>query len=335
MIERRRRTVLAWAALALALACGDPDRWPPAPDSATDPPDGPTLVVLGSAQDGGVPHAACSCVRCERARVDPGFRRSAPSLAVVVPGAKPWMIDASPDLPAQLARIATDRSGRVDRDPLAGIFLTHAHIGHYVGLVHLGREVASTRDVPLYATPRMIAFLESNAPWDQLVRLGNVRPHPTDPGETVDVGAGVRVTAFPVPHRDEYADTVGYRIEGPGLTVLYVPDTDRWETWDPPLESRLDGVDLALLDGTFHSLDELPGRNIEDVPHPPMVRTMDRLQSRVDAGLRVAFTHLNHSNPAVDPDSDAARAVRRRGFEIVQDGQAFSLGGVRSARRGP
>ena len=135
----------------------------------------------------------------------------------------------------------------------------------------------------------------------------------------------MRVRGFRLPHRDEYADTVAYRIEGPGATVLYVPDTDGWDAWNPLLERRLEGVEVALLDGTFHSLDELPGRAIEDVRHPLMTVTMDRLQSRVDAGLRVVFTHLNHSNPAVDPESAAAKAVRARGFEIARDGDRLPL----------
>jgi pyrroloquinoline quinone biosynthesis protein B len=317
---------LAWA---VGLGCSGPHA--PATGRATpaatrSDTSVPRVVVLGSAQDGGVPHAGCSCVRCERARTDPTFRRRGPSLGLLVPGAKPWMIDASPDFPEQLAQLMPAGQGRVDRAPLGGLFLTHAHIGHYAGLVHLGREVIGAHGVPVYATPAMARFLETNAPWVQLVELRNIVLRPTEPGTPVAVGDGVLVTAFPVPHRDEYADTVGYRIEGPGVTVLYVPDTDRWETWDPPLEARLEGVDLALLDGSFRSLDELPGRTIEDVPHPPMTVTMDRLQARVEAGLRVVFTHLNHSNPTVDPDSEAARACRARGFEIARDGETIPLG---------
>jgi pyrroloquinoline quinone biosynthesis protein B len=296
-----------------------------------DEADVPRLVVLGSAQDGGVPHAACSCVRCERARTDPAFRRRGPSLGLVVPGAKPWMIDASPDFPEQLARLATGVRGRVDRRPLGGLFLTHAHIGHYAGLVHLGREVIGAQGVPVHASPAMARFLEANAPWDQLVSLGNVILRPTEADTPVIVGNRIRVTPFPVPHRDEYADTVAYRIEGPDVTVLYVPDTDRWEGWDPPLEKRLEGVDVALLDGTFYSLDELPGRTMEEVPHPPMTATMERLQPRLDGGLRVVFTHLNHSNPTVDPASEAARACRARGFGVARDGEAIPLA-IRGAR---
>ena len=313
-----------------ALACGvpapdghDPETGGPAAGTPTFGV--PELVVLGSAQDGGVPHAACSCERCTRALHDPDFARRAASLALLLDDGKPWLIDASPDLPRQLATVAPPADGRVDRAPLAGVFLTHAHIGHYLGLAHLGFEVAHTRGIPVFATPAMCAFLENNGPWDQLVRMNNVELRPTDPGAGVDLPGGVRVTGIRVPHRDEYADTVAYRIEGPGATVLYVPDTDGWDAWDPSLESRLEGVDVALLDGSFHSLDELPGRAIEDVKHPLMTITMDRLQSRVDAGLRVMFTHLNHSNPAVDPDSEAARAVRARGFEIARDGDRVAL----------
>jgi pyrroloquinoline quinone biosynthesis protein B len=235
------------------------------------------------------------------------------------------LIDASPDLPRQLATVARSTDVGVDRVPLAGLFLTHAHMGHYLGLAHLGFEVAHTRGIPVFASPAMCAYLARNGPWEQLVRLGNVELRPIAPGEPIALPGGVRVIAFPVPHRDEYADTVAYRIEGPGATVLYVPDTDGWEAWDPPLEQRLEGVDVALLDGTFHSLDELPGRAIEDVKHPLMTVTIDRLQSRVDDGLRVVFTHLNHSNPAVDPDSAAALGIRSRGFEIARDGDRIAL----------
>jgi len=236
------------------------------------------------------------------------------------------MIDASPDFPAQLAALTPGGVGHsVDRSPLGGLLLTHAHIGHYVGLVHLGREVIGADHTPVFATAAMVRFLEENAPWEQLALLGHVSLHPVEPEVPVEVGPGVRVTAFRVPHRDEYADTVGYRIDGPGTTVLYVPDTDRWETWDPPLEARLVGVDVALLDGSFHDLTELPGRAIEEVPHPPMTVTMDRLQTRVAAGLRVVFTHLNHSNPAVDPESEASLGLRARGFEVARDGDVIPL----------
>jgi len=322
MFEPRRSaslSLLSFFLLAGPLGCGTPPFDVPATS------DGPALVVLGSGQDGGVPHAGCTCARCERGRSDASRRRRGPSLAIVGPGARPWLIDASPDVADQIARLGTTVAGGVDRAPIAGVFLTHAHIGHYLGLAQFGREVLHTRDLPVRATPAMTAFLRDNAPWSQLVRLGNILLEETAPGEAVEIPGGVRVRSFLVPHRDEFADTVAYRIEGPRTTVLYVPDTDRWESWDPPLESRLAGVDVALVDGTFFSLDELPGRAVEEVPHPLVTATMDRLEPWVQGGGRVVFTHLNHSNPAGDPDSDAAARVRARGFEIARDGTRIDL----------
>jgi pyrroloquinoline quinone biosynthesis protein B len=322
MLDPGRSAILSclpFLLLAGLLGCGAP------PTDVPTTSAGASLVVLGSAQDGGVPHAGCACPRCELARVDASRRRRGPSLAIVLPGARPWLIDASPDVADQIARLGTTVASGVDRAPVAGVFLTHAHVGHYLGLAQFGREVLHTQDLPVRATPAMAAFLRDNAPWSQLVRLDNIRLEETAPGEDVEIGGDVRIRSFLVPHRDEFADTVAYRIEGPETTVLYVPDTDRWEAWDPPLEARLAGVDVALLDGTFFSLDELPGRAVEEVPHPLVTTTMDRLEPWVRAGGRVVFTHLNHSNPAVDPDSDAAARIRARGFEIARDGTTIDL----------
>jgi pyrroloquinoline quinone biosynthesis protein B len=156
------------------------------------------------------------------------------------------------------------------------------------------------------------------------VRLGNI-----DLRELAgDVAlAGVRVRGLVVPHRDEYSDTLGYLIAGPRRTVLYVPDSAPWTQWPRPLPDVLaeHAVDLALLDGCFYSPDELPGRDLATLAHPRIADTMDLLQPAVDAGLQVAFTHLNHSNPALDPDDPAAREVARRGFTIAADGETIPL----------
>lgn len=326
----RRSLVLA----AALVACGPP----PAPEHVAPPaPTDPALHVLGTAQDGGLPHAACSCERCARARADPTHARRVASVGVVADG-QAWLFDATPDLPAQLDRLAgaTQRPrGAVDRAPLAGLFLTHAHMGHYLGLAWLGFEAVHTAGTPVYASPRMADFLEHNAPWDQLVRLGNIAVHPlreplrpAGPPAPVELADGVRVTPLAVPHRAEYTDTLGFVITGPHATVLYVPDSAPWSQWSPPLPDVLAAhrVDLALLDGSFFSADELPGRDIATLEHPLMRETMDLLQPLVDANkLRVVFTHLNHSNPAVDPDSPAARELSRRGFEVAVDGLVLPL----------
>jgi pyrroloquinoline quinone biosynthesis protein B len=322
--------LLSWSVLALGCGTGPGDELEgraAAPIVATG---GPFLRVLGTAQDGGLPHVACSCPRCDAARVDPSRARAVAALAVVVPerGTR-YLIDATPDIRIQLDRLPPRPdapAAGTDRAPVDGVFLTHAHLGHYTGLAFFGYEAAHTRGLPLYCTPSMARYLGGNGPWDQLVRLGNVDVRPVDLGGAVDLEGGVRITFLPSPHRQEYTDTVAFRIEGPSRTVLYVPDTDRWEDWNPTLEDRLEGVDVALLDGTFYSLDELPGRKVESIGHPLMTVTMDRLETRVRTGtVDVAFTHLNHSNPALDPDGPERAEIVRRGFRVLSDGEDLPL----------
>jgi pyrroloquinoline quinone biosynthesis protein B len=285
---------------------------------------GPFLRVLGTAQDGGFPHAACDCERCFLARSVPELRRLVASLAIVTPErGGVHLVDAGPDLREQLDLLRDVRDvpeDRVDREPVDGIFLTHAHIGHYLGLALLGFEAVNTSALPLWATPRMTAFLSANGPWDQLVRFGNVELVELDAATPVELGGGVTVTPLWVPHRDEYTDTVGFRIAGPSRTVLYVPDSDPWDAWPTPVEEILSGVDVALLDGTFFSTHELPGRSVEEIRHPLVGDTMDRLQPLVDAGgLEVWFTHFNHTNPLLDAASEEQELLEKRGFRLLTD----------------
>jgi len=301
-----------------------------AADRGRAPTAGPYVRVLGTVQDGGLPHAACACARCEAARTDPSRRRRIASLALCLPASgRVYLVDATPDIREQLrdpCGTGGASAGGVDRAPLDGVFLTHAHLGHYLGLAFFGFEAVHTRDLPLFGTRRMTDFLRNNAPWDQLVRLENVRLRDLEPDSAVVLEDGVRITPFLVPHRDEYTDTVGFAIEGPRRSLLYVPDTDRWSTWKPSLPERLVGIDVAILDGTFYSPEELPGRDVTAIGHPTIETTMELLEPAVRTrALRVSFTHLNHSNPALDPASSAAARVRGNGFAVLQEGQVFAL----------
>jgi len=305
--------------------------------------DGPRLVVLGTMQDGGLPHAACDCRRCERARRDPAARRSVASLGIVLPASrKVFLVDATPDVVPQLAalRAALERAsgevaearGGVDRSPLDGIFLTHAHMGHYLGLAHFGFEAVDTHGLPVWGSPRMLGFLRANGPWEQLVRLGNVTLHELspghgEPGPPVALGEGVTVAALTVPHRDEYSDTVGYVLRGPRQAVLYVPDTDGWDAWTVPPEAVIAGagIDVALLDGTFSSGDELPGRDISKVRHPLITASAQRFAPLAERGVRVEFIHFNHTNPAVEADSGLREALERQGFGLAREDEEIAL----------
>ncbi len=296
------------------------------------PPAGPRLVVLGTVQDGGMPQTGCDCARCSAARKDPSLARRVASLAIDFPASdRTFLVDATPDLPAQIEEIHTFRThpeGRVDRAPVDGVLLTHAHVGHYLGLAHFGFESLNTKDLPVHVSPRMAEYLRTNGPWSQLVRLGNIGLREFKPGEPFSLGKGVTATALQVPHRDEYSDTMAFVIRGPRRAVLYVPDTDSWRAWPRPLPEVLaaERVDVALLDATFYSPDELPDRDVTKIKHPLITESMDLLEPMVKAGkLQVYFTHLNHSNPALDPNGAARKAIEARGFRVLDEGDELGL----------
>ncbi len=293
---------------------------------------GARVRVLGIAQDGGLPHAGCSCARCTAAARDPSRASFVSSVAVIVPQPQRhavFVVDATVDFREQLALLRDVRDappGVVDRAPLDGVLLTHAHMGHYLGLAFLGFEAIASRELPVFATPRLAAYLRDNGPWGQLVAQRAITLVETTPGTATALGQGVWVTPRLVPHRDEYSDTVAYELAGPRGRVLVLPDTAPWRRWDHDPLPMFDRVDVALVDGTFYAKDELPGRALEDIGHPLMVETMDLLQSRVDQGrLAVWFIHVNHSNPALEPDSAARREIERRGFAVAATGLELAL----------
>jgi len=321
-------------ALGLAACASRP------PESAPARPAGARVVVLGTAQDGGLPQPGCACVRCERARREPAFARLVACAAVVGRGAPGddgvppvHLLDAGPDLPRQLDRLAARGLARPGRNPVSGVLLTHAHVGHYVGLAAFGRETMGSRAMPVWGTARMEAFLRSNGPWDLLARLGHVEIRRLEPGVAVDLLGGVRVEPVPVPHRDEYTDTVGFVVRGPKRSVLYLPDLDSWDRgWSAARspEDLLASVDVALVDGTFFAAEsageETPGRARAEIPHPPMLETAERFGPAFRGGSRqLLFIHLNHSNPAADPASPERARLRALGADVAEDGLEIPL----------
>jgi pyrroloquinoline quinone biosynthesis protein B len=280
-----------------------------------------------------MPHTGCEHAACAAARKDPKLARRVASLAVVA-GGRTFLVDATPDLPAQIQEVHAFRpfpEGRVDRAPFDGVLLTHAHLGHYLGLAHFGFESLNTKDLPVYVSPRMAEYLRTSGPWSQLVKLGNVKLVEIKPGEWFHLGAlgeGISVKAFAVPHRDEYSDTMAFLIRGPKRTLLYVPDTDTWKTWTRPLPQVIEEekVDYALLDATFYSPDELPDRDVTKIKHPLVTDSMELLGPLVKAGkVKVWFTHLNHSNPALDPNGEARKNIEAKGFRVLDEADELDL----------
>lgn len=311
---------------SLALACCSA---PAARDSAAHAPDAgaaPFAVVLGIAQDGGVPQAGSFA---DPRWNDPGAQRMVVSLGVVDPASgRRWMIDATPDFRRQLLDLHAASAGP-DRPAVDGIFLTHAHMGHYVGLMFLGHESMGAHEVPVWAMPRMASFLSSNGPWDQLVRKQNIALRPLSAGAPVDVGGGIRITPIAVPHRQEYSEVVCFRIDGPNRRILWLPDIDSWREWDAAgtrIEDVLAQVDVAYVDGTFFANGEIPGRDMTGFPHPFIADTIARLSSLPEGErAKVRFIHLNHTNPALNTGSAARRAIEAAGMNVAEQGERMPL----------
>jgi len=312
------------AALALLLAsCASHSGL--GPRARPDPPSSRfRLYVLGIAQDGGMPHLGCQKPCCESARRE-GRRLHPACLAIQdTRSAATCLVEATPDIEAQISLLQR-LSGHTpeSRHPVDCILLTHAHIGHYLGLAQLGYEVANTQQIPVWVSHRMADFLSSAGPWSQLVAMREIVLETIEPRTEFEPLPGLRVTAIPVVHRDEFSDTLAFKIRGEHKTVLFVPDTDRFS--DAALSELLDGVDVAYIDATFYDGRELPGRDITKIPHPPIVETMARLaeEARERPG-RIRFIHLNHTNPALR-DEAIRKDILARGFRVAEQGEWLDL----------
>ncbi len=278
--------------------------------------------VLGTAQDAGRPQVGCMKTCC----VDPQGRPQPhePVVALgITPGSgnSPVLVEATPDLPAQWNHLQSIHDGL----PPQSIFITHAHMGHYTGLMYLGREALNSKNIEVYGGPRFITFLETDQPWKQLVGLHNIWPRALVVGDRVQL-AGGQIEALQVPHRDEISDTYGYLIHGPAKRLLFIPDIDKWCQWNMKLDSLLETVEYALLDATFYSEGELPGRSMSEIPHPFVRETLDLAQDWPwHVKQKVYFIHYNHSNPLLDPQSDASKEVEAQGFRLARTGMYFDL----------
>jgi pyrroloquinoline quinone biosynthesis protein B len=286
-------------------------------------------MVLGTAQDGGIPQIGCRCPNCERARRDPRQARLIASLGLAdLEERKLFLIDASPDIRPQVDRALGmfPPPAPALTDVLAGVLLTHAHIGHYTGLMFFGYESLAARRLLVYCSARMAEFLAANGPWNQLIRLENISLRIFKPGEKIPLTPSLTAVPIPVPHRNEYTDTFGFEIAGPARSLLYIPDIQSWAAWERSLEKALRKVDVALIDGTFFGPDDLPGRNMAEIGHPLVLDTIRRMKN-VPAAERatVLFTHLNHAHPALDLAGKARRVIDESGARLAEEGKVIDL----------
>ena len=282
------------------------------------------LKVLGTIQDGGIPHMGCSKECCSNYFLSKKSRIGVSSLGVSnLKHNTNYIIDATPNINFQLI----DLIGNADPSKkLNGIFLTHAHMGHYAGLLNFGRESLNSKNIPLYLMPKFYNFILNNGPWNQLVELNNIKLNKIYNREKVILHNNLSFTPIQVPHRDEYSETVGYVIEGVHKKVLYIPDIDKWAKWEVSIVEMIKSVDYAFLDGTFFDEKEINNRDISEIPHPFIIESLKLFKELEESEKsKVYFIHLNHTNPVLNSESSEYKKVISAGFNIAKTGMEFFL----------
>src|SRR5215470_8383563 len=103
----------------------------------------PSMVLLRCSHRrnlfGGYLEWNCWCPPCRVARIDPAraHPRSQSSAAVSADGERWFLLNASPDVRDQLARLSLPVPASIRHVPVEGIVLTDAELDHTLGLVLL------------------------------------------------------------------------------------------------------------------------------------------------------------------------------------------------------
>jgi len=287
-------------------------------NTAEKTPQTPYVMVLGVAQDAGYPQMNCKKDCCKQAWENPELQRTTSCLVIIDPTTnQQWIIDATPNIKEQL-QLLKQKTGK---EKIDGVLLTHAHMGHYTGLMHFGREVMGTNGIPVFAMPKMTTFLEENGPWSQLVELENISLQKLKSDSTFSLNENIKVKPFLVPHRDEFSETVGYEILINNKSLIFIPDIDKWERWDKNIVELIKKVDYAFLDATFYKNGELK-RDMSEIPHPFVEESMELFSDLTETDRqKVHFIHFNHTNPLLIEGSTAQKEVLKKGFNLAKQDQ--------------
>jgi pyrroloquinoline quinone biosynthesis protein B len=282
------------------------------------------ITVLGIVQDGGYPHIGCQKTCCTNVYNGINQRKNVVSLGLVDKENKhKWLFDATPDMHTQLANLEQNHLKK--EQIIDGVFLTHAHIGHYTGLMYFGREALGKKNIPVFAMPKMQRFIKNNGPWNQLIALQNIALKNLQNDSTVILNNKLKVTPFLVPHRDEFSETVGYKIEGEQKTALFIPDIDKWEKWQKNIIEEVKKVDYAFLDATFLNQKEVK-RAMTEVPHPFIAETIALFENEsILTKNKIVFIHFNHTNPILQKGNKERERIEKLGFRFAVEGENYDL----------
>ncbi len=296
------------------------------------------LKVLGTAAGGGFPQWNCACELCSRARsgVASCLPRLQDSVAVSGDGTAWYLLNASPDVGAQVESFAPLQPGPGPRDtPIRGVLLTDAELDHVSGLLALRQ--GATLDV--FATASVLDAISHALAFDAVLEaFCDVRWVPVAPGGSFGLAGGVEVQALPLgggPPRylgaaPGVAWSVAYRMHDhqTGGVAVYAPGVAEWLA---PLEQELAQADCVLMDGTFWSEAEMAdagvgGRGASEMGHLPVggqAGSAARLAG-VPARRRI-YVHINNTNPMVDEQSEEHAHVVAAGIEVGRDGMELEV----------
>jgi len=282
------------------------------------------ITILGTAQDGGFPHIGCQKKCCDDFYKGISPKQKVVSLGLIDREAQQkFLFEATPDISTQLADL--EKNHLRTSSIIDGVFITHAHMGHYAGLLYFGKEALGKKDIPVYAMPKMKEFLSNNGPWSQLVTTENILFLDLQKDSIVPLSNALKVTPFLVPHRDEFSETVGYKIEGKNKSALFIPDINKWSLWEKNIVEEVKKVDYAFLDATFFKEGEI-NRPMSEVPHPFIIETIDLFKNEsLTTKNKVIFIHFNHTNPALQPNSKERNELTLLGYKFATEGKRFEL----------
>ena len=276
--------------------------------------------MLGIAQDGGHPQPGCLRPCCANLTE----QHYPVSLGIRSDEGTNILIEATRHLGDQFTLW-----GQTNVDHL---LLTHAHFGHVDGLGLFGRETLSAQGINLHVSEEMYHLVDQTPQWNLMVQQGVFEIQTFAVGTSLYNKDEVIIEPVRIPHRDELSDMHAFIIRGPNKSLLFLPDHDSWDETlavhnCSTLRQWLSAmrIDVALIDGTFWSEDELGGRDQSKVPHPPVVQTLKMLGQKQQGDPEIFFTHLNHTNPLYDQESEQMKQVTQLGWGVVHQGQHFTL----------
>jgi pyrroloquinoline quinone biosynthesis protein B len=192
--------------------------------------------------------------------------------------------------------------------------------------MYLGTEYFVSANINVFAMPVMNEYLRNNGPWSQLVKNQNILLQTINAGKEISLTSNLSVIPFLVPHRDEYSETVGYKIIGPDKTALFIPDIDKWYKWESNIIDEIKQVDYAFLDAGFYSEKEIDNRDISEIPHPTVLESMQLFEDLPSKEKnKVWFIHMNHTNPMLNPESEQSKLVLSKGYHIARFKELFVL----------